>query len=110
MAVALTQVGRNTVFGDKRIRIYDLTFSGNYATGGEALTAATLGFTNVDIVLLEPVAKASDEATAVVIGYDYTASKVVAYEGSTAGTALSEKTNAEAWPTGAYARVLVIGH
>lgn len=109
MAVSVTQVGKRSVFGDRRVVVADLAFSGNYATGGEALSASSFGLSRLDALVLPGAAVAADEATAVVIAYDYTGGKVVAYEGSTAGTALSEKTNAEAWPTGAYARCIAIG-
>lgn len=109
MAVTVTAVERPTVFGDRRVRIVDLTFSGNYATGGEALSAASLGFARVDLVALEGAAVASDLATALVAKYNYATSKVAFYEGSAAGTALTEKTNAEAYPAGCVVRAMVVG-
>jgi hypothetical protein len=42
MAVSAATISgaQDTVFGNKRIRPRRLTFSSNYATGGEAITAA----------------------------------------------------------------------
>lgn len=112
MAIAYTAVtGAHRVEGNKRVRVFDLVFSGNYATGGEAWSLSSIGLRKVDFVRLSGgAAPAGDEATAVVIGVDYTASKFVFYEGSAAGTALSEKTNAEAYPAGCYIRAEFVGY
>lgn len=90
--------------------VYELTFSGNYATGGESLTASTLGINSINGVhVLTGVAVSSDKATALGVAYDHATSKFLFYEGSTAGTALSEKTNAEAYPAGLVVQVAVYG-
>jgi hypothetical protein len=41
--------------------------------------------------------------------YDQANSKLTFYEGSAAGTALSEKTNSEAYPTGCFIDVTAVG-
>ena len=110
MAVALAKVsGADYTHGNKKVKVRDLTFSGNYATGGESLTASSFGLRVLEQVIFHGHAAAADEATANMLHYDYTGKKVVFYEGSTAGTALSEKTNAEAYPTGCKVRVTAIG-
>lgn len=109
MAVVVTNVERPTVFGDRRVRILDLTFSGNYPDEGEPLTAASLGFTRIDSVMFDGVVIAADGETALLPKYNYSASTVLMYEGSAAGTAFTEKTAAEAYPAGATARVVVVG-
>lgn len=113
MAVAATPVaGANFSDGNKRRKVFDLVFSGNYATGGEAFsgTTANVNMRSISEVLIHGgVAVASDLATAIPIFYNYATSKFTFYEGSAAGTALSEKTNAEAYPTGCKCRVTVIG-
>lgn len=58
MALTLTQVERRTVFGDRRVHIFDVTWDSAYATGGESLTAADLGLSRVDLVLCEPTVAA----------------------------------------------------
>ncbi len=51
MAVAAVPVkNASTVFGNKRIRVYDLNFTGNYATGGETVTASSVGLRKIDFV------------------------------------------------------------
>jgi hypothetical protein len=110
MAIAKTKVDAYTE-ANKRARVLDLVFSGNYATGGEAFTAADAGLRNVsEVVVHGGVAVASDLATAIPIFYNYATSKFTFYEGSAAGTALSEKTNAEAYPTGCKCRVTCRGY
>lgn len=112
MAIAATRVaGATHVEGNRRNVVLDLVFSGNYATGGESFTATTAGLRKIEQVVIHGgVAAASDLATAISIFYDYSTSKFTFYEGSAAGTALSEKTNAEAYPTGAKCRVTVVGY
>lgn len=112
MAIAITSTsGASYVVSNKRARVLDLVFSGNYATGGESFTAANAGLRKIDQVVMHGgAAIASDLATAIPVAYDYTTSKFTFYEGSAAGTALSEKTNAEVYPTGCKLRVTVVGY
>jgi hypothetical protein len=110
MAVAITRVtGADGVMGNKRRTVRDLVFSGNYATGGEALTAANLGLTRVETVTFHGQAKSTDAATSTNVTYDYTNSKVLHYESGASGAAEAEKTDAEAYPTGSNVRVTAIG-
>lgn len=110
MAIAITPVtGASGVQGNKRVRVLDLVFSGNYATGGESFTASDAGLKVIDFVDAYGVAVASDLATAIPVFYNHATSKFTFYEGSAAGTALSEKTNGEVYPTGCKLRVRAIG-
>ncbi len=54
--------------------------------------------------------RAADLVTANPIAYTHSTGKITFYEGSAAGTALTEKTDAEAYPTGSAVRVTFIGH
>jgi hypothetical protein len=112
MAIAVTKVS-GYADGGGRTRVLDLVFSGNYATGGETFgpTSTGVGLRSFSQVIVHGgVAISSDVATAIPIAYNYTTGKFAFYEGSAAGTALSEKTNAEAYPTGCKCRVTVIGN
>jgi hypothetical protein len=108
MAVAVT-INSRYVHGNKRVRNVTLTFSSNYATGGEAITPSTVGLKKIEFVRFSGVATSTDLATANPVGYDYANNKVLFYEGSAAGTAISEKTNSEAYPTGSNVRAEFIG-
>ena len=112
MAVAITKVtGADHVSGNKKVKVRDLVFSGNYATGGETVTAANVGLRKIDEAMVHGgVAVASDLATAIGVFYNHATSKFTFYEGSAAGTALAEKTNAEAYPTGCKVRVTFRGY
>lgn len=111
MAIAATVVsGAAHVDGNTKRRYYDLVFSGNYATGGEAFTASTFGLRKFYYVNTPGVATSTDRATGIGVNVDHANSKFVFFEGSAAGTALSEKTNAEAYPTGCTMRVEVVGY
>jgi hypothetical protein len=112
MAIAVTKINGYSEAGG-RTRVLDLVFSGNYATGGETFGPTTTGvgmrsFTQVNVH--GGVAISSDVATAIPVAYNYATGKFAFYEGSAAGTALSEKTNAEAYPTGCKVRVTCIGN
>lgn len=109
MAVSVTQVGRRTVFGDRRVHIFDLVFSGNYATGGEALLPATLGMSRVDFVSFDGASAATALTTAVVQKYNYATNKVLSFEAAASAAPFIEKDNAEAYITGQAVRIMVVG-
>jgi|GEM_PF-3074840 len=68
MALGIT-IQRVSVFGNKRIVTADLTFSGTYPPGGEALGAALLGLSEIDLVL--PSGKSG-----YILEYDYVNAKM----------------------------------
>lgn len=116
MTVTATPLARaTTVWGNKRVRVHNLVFSSTYATGGETVTATALGLKVIDQVIPHGnLATSTDLATANPVGFRTAASGasvvVTQYEGSAAGTALSEKTNSEAYATGSNISVTVIGY
>ena len=113
-ATATARARATSVWGNKRIRVFNVVFSGNYATGGETVTASTLGLRRIDQVILNGnLATSTDLATANPVGCVLNAAgtsfTLTQYEGSAAGTALSEKTNAEAYATGSNIDITVVG-
>lgn len=109
MAVAIT-IRKKGVLGDLQYRICDFVFSGNYATGGEAITPAVVGLsTTILAVNFDGIAISTDVATGNPVKFNAATSKIAQYEGSAAGTALSEKTNAEVYATGSNVTALVLG-
>src|SRR4051812_33873384 len=115
MAIALTRiVGADYVVSNKRARVRTLTFSGNYTTGGEAIVPSSVGLKKFEQVISHGnLATSTDLATANPVGFVInstgTSVTVTQYEGSAAGTALSEKTGAEVYATGSNIRVTFIG-
>jgi hypothetical protein len=110
MAVSITSKIPDATCDARAVKVRELTFSGNYATGGESVTAADVGLRRLDSVIPHGgVAVSSDLTTAIPIFYNHGTAKFVFYEGSAAATALTEKTNAEPYPTGCNARVTFIG-
>lgn len=107
--ITVTQVERRTVLGDRRAVVASLSATDNYETGGFVLTPAMFGLQRIDILIMDPVWAAPAGATGVVPKFDYTNNKLQCFEGSAAGTALSEKTNAEAMPASATLRVIAVG-
>jgi len=108
MAVTFTQI-KKSVYGSDRVVTGTLAFSGNYATGGEAVTPATFGLTRIDLIIFDGLAIATDGGTANGVKYNAATGKVLQYESAATGLALLEKTNSEAYATGSNANVLVIG-
>jgi hypothetical protein len=110
MAIAVT-VAKRTVFGDQRVVFADIVFSGNYATGGEALVAADLGLNVINFLTVDGASPATALTTAVVQKYNYATGKMLSFEtGSTSAAPLSEKDNAEAYITGQFCRVMAVGN
>lgn len=111
MAVAIAKVaGADCVIGNKKMKVRTLTFSGNYATGGESLKASAVNLKKIEQVQFHGgVAPAADMATGNPIVYNHATSKVVFFEAAADATALKEKTNGEAYPTGSVIRATFIG-
>lgn len=113
MAMTVTQVGRRTVFGDRRVGFFDLVFSGNYATAGEAVTAGAFGLSDIDFIQAQVAPATPTNTTAVLVSYFATNSSsgfIQSWESGAANAPLAEKNNAEAYITGQTARVMVVGH
>lgn len=115
MAVTLTRItGADHVEGNMKVKVRDAVFSGNYATGGETILASDVNLRRIFQVRSTGVATSTDLATANPIGVRInaagTSAIVTQYEGSAAGTAISEKTNAEAYATGSNIRLTFLGY
>ena len=103
---------------NRRYRIRKLTFSGNYATDGETITAASVGLRKIEEGHLHGhVAAGSTPTTGVVLGIvpaaDGQSVAVRAYElGGTgaAGDPLAEKNNAEAYIAGTNINATFVGY
>lgn len=108
VTVAVTQVERRTVFGDRRIVIADLALSGTYVTGGTPLAPSAFGLVRIDYVGTA-CAPASGNVTADVLNYDYTNAKLVHYESGAANAPFIEKNSGEALIASQTTRVLVVG-
>lgn len=79
MALSVSEIAR-TVFGNKHVLIAEITFDSSYPTGGEALTAATLGLTAVEAFVPAGPAAAAAGAASAVVKYDRTNSKLQAFQ------------------------------
>lgn len=89
-------------------RMVTLTFDNSYPTGGESLSAADLGMSEIFQVHLSP--DSSTTAEGFVFQYDYTAETVQVYdEGAVADAPLTELANASPDVDGAEVRAFVIG-
>jgi hypothetical protein len=109
MAVTVTQIGRRTVFGDRRVGFYDVAFSGNYATGGEAVTPGLFGLNDIDYISSDASTNTATTSAEVLL-FNVSTSKVQVFESGAANAPLAEKQNAEAYQAGMSARLMVVGH
>lgn len=71
MALSLSVV-RETIFGNRRVKVVDVTFDASYPTNGESLTPANLGLQTIDLVLASPDG-------GYLFAYDYTNEKLKAF-------------------------------
>lgn len=112
MAVATTKVpGADTVFGNKRVKVRDIAFSGTYPTGGETITAASVGLKTINVAIADGGQAEVDLTGGFVAKMDYQTDgsvKVVLYEVGVAGP-LTQKP-AEAYDSASELRVVFIGH
>lgn len=102
MAVAVGDVkpftgNRPTPVGQWLERIVDITFDSSYPTGGEPLSAATLGFRKILFVN-------APRSGANLFQYDYTNSKLLAYVATT-GVEVADTTDLHTL----VARIMVVG-
>ena len=112
MAVTVTQVGRRTVFGDRRVGFYDVALSGSYVTGGEPITAANFGLNDIDFLDVQAVTDVAATPTALIGQYlpsSAAGGTIRLFEAAAAGDSFTEKP-AEAYGTGSTVRVMAVGH
>ena len=106
MALAITVPGNASdmvgVPGNNKYVIKTCTFDSSYASGGEALTATTLGMEQIHFVAL------SMENSGYVPQYDYTNEKIALYEAGADGAILDEVANTTD-VSAVVVRVLVFG-
>ncbi len=120
MSVTLTPVaGASTVMGNKRIRVYDLAFGGTYATGGETVTASSLGLRKIHWVTpMNPITIGTTLANGgtlpvFTISASGTSVAIAQLEDAAGTVGLpigQEKTNAEAYVANATLRCVFIGY
>lgn len=113
MSLTLSNVSAaNTVWGNKRVRVYDVTFDNSYPTGGESLVASDVKLKKIEQVIPHGAAVDSDGSggtQAVAVTYDHTNSKLQAFESGASGAVLPEKGNTESLANYTV-RVTVIGY
>mgnify|MGYP000945656726 CR=1 FL=1 len=86
MALTLTKISAYTA-GNKRHRVYDVTFDSSYPTGGESLTASDVNLRKIEQLIVHgPATATRGGTTGVLATYDYTNAKLQAFWGN-AGTA-----------------------
>lgn len=84
------------------------TFDSSYPTGGESLTPAMLGLSEIFLVLVSN--DAADGSAGFVFQYDYTAQKIKAFdEGGVADAPLTELADTSSDLDGDVVRLLVYG-
>ena len=106
MALTITSPGNASdvagVPGNNKYVIKRIQFDSSYATGGEALTATTLGLESLHMIIIEV------EDAGYVAQYDYAGAKVALYEAGGDDAALDEVANTTN-VSAVYARGLAFG-
>ena len=97
MALAFS-VRRSYKLGNRTQKVVEVTFDDSYPNNGEAITAANVGLKHIDNIQCEP-AVAADGATAVLVAWDRTNSKLLAFESGASGAVFPEKGDTESLAT-----------
>lgn len=87
MALSIT-TNRPSVFGDRRVVTGTVTFDSTYPAGGESLTAANIGLTSIEF--FDAQAAMNSTPLALVLSYNRTTSKILAFESGAANDAMIE--------------------
>ena len=112
MALTIADVtGADSVFGNKRVKVKDITFDSAYPTGGESLVPDDVGLTVIDAALPCGPAQVADGTTAVPVKFDGSDNTLKAYHApaDAADAVLDEAANDEDL-SGYSVRVVFIGH
>lgn len=100
-----------------RLRYRDIAFSGNYATGGETISAASLSLKRIlGVIPLDTLIRAANGVTGVQPVFDISADgrtliiRALEDAAGAAGTPVGqEKTNAEAYIASSKLSVIIVG-
>jgi len=80
MAVSIAKVtGADSVFGNKRVKVRDITFDSSYPTGGEPLTAADVDLKKIDFGICT-IQAVGGTVNVTSVYYDTTNNKLIAYD------------------------------
>jgi len=110
--------GRHDDVRSLKFRLRQLTFSGNYATGGETVTAETLGLKRlIGVIPLDTLIRAAAGVTGVLPVFDVASNgknvviRALEDAAGAAGTPVGqEKTNAEAYIASSILTVVALGY
>jgi hypothetical protein len=98
----------SSVWGDKQVRIYNITFSDGYVTDGFALAASSFGLVAIDAVILSSGGDATTDI-AVLPSYDAAAGKLALFYSAGDGDPFDQVASDEDI-TDITVSALVIGH
>lgn len=80
MALTITKIANaDYTEANKRVRVRSVTFDSSYPTGGESLTPADVGLRVITEARAHGAFRKSDASDAVLVSYDYTNKKLLAY-------------------------------
>ena len=97
-----------TTWGNKKIRMVDVTFTGSYATGGEALVAKDFGMRKIHYVT-GVVTEAAGQTTAWVPYWDKANAKLKMLGAGTGATGLTEHA-AAAYAASTVGHLMLVGN
>lgn len=108
--VTTTTINKQTVWGTQRVNFCTLAFdTGDYAAGGVAVTAAQLGLTFIDEVIVTQAIEVSATPTANLGMYNPATSKIRFFQSDTTDNDPFQEKGNEAFGAGAGCRLIAIG-
>jgi hypothetical protein len=93
--------------GNKKVRMADVTFTGSYATGGEAITPASVGMKRI-MNVLGVVTEAAGQTTAWQIFWDSANQKLKMFGAAVGATGATEHA-AAAYATSTVGHLMFVG-
>ena len=102
MALTVTNNGKSPGWNLRPVLV-EIAFDSSYPTGGESLTAADVGLSEIEAVFVE-------SQDGLVFAYDYANEKLLAYEAGTASAGLDEVDSAQDLSGVTGLRALVFGY
>lgn len=71
--------GADSTWGNKRVKVRDITFDSSYPTGGEPLVASDVGLKNIDFAIVT-IQAVGGTVNVTSVYYDTTNKKLIAYD------------------------------
>lgn len=90
MALTIASItGADFKEANKAVKVRTITFDSSYATAGEALIPASVGLKQITQALPHGAFRSTDGTNSIIVSYDYTNQKLLAYWGNAGSASVS---------------------